>query len=135
MTTTHRQPRREDPRALPIALTLAIGLGAVLLVTTLVTAGLVRDVVQTRHTGIVLDELASLSADQAGRVVQTLNTEIEGLSRLVSDPSVQQHIREATSSIAVSGGGGTFRPSAAIEGLIAEYRITHPEISALAVLD
>lgn len=135
MTTTHRQPRRVDPRALPIALKLAIGLGAVLLVTTLVTAGLVRDVVQTSQTGIVLDELAALSADQAGRVVQTLNTEIEGLSRLVSDPSVQQHIREATSSIAVSGGGGTFRPSAAIEGLIAEYRITHPEISALAVLD
>ncbi|HOA22586.1 MAG TPA: GAF domain-containing protein [Aggregatilineales bacterium] len=135
MTTTHSRPRRIDPRSLPIALKLAIGLGGVLLVTMFVTIGLVNDVVRTSQTDLVLDELAALSADQAGRVVQTLDAEIEGLSRLVSDPSVQQYIREASSSIAVSGGGGTFRPSTAIESLIAEYRITHPELSALAVLD
>lgn len=133
--TTKSQNRRMDPRALPIALKIALGLGAVLLVSTLVTGELVRDVVETSQTGLVLDELAALSADQAARVEQALAGQIAGLDRLMSEQTVQQQIREATASIAAAGGGTTFVPSAPIENLIAEYRITHPEFSALAVLD
>lgn len=135
MASTAARRGRLNFRALPIALKIALSLGLILLVSTLVTGGLIQDVVTSGQRDVVLGELAALSAGQADSVIQTLNAEIDALRRMTEDSAVQAEIKTAGASITPANRDVTFHPNARLQQLITTHRITRPQLDAVAVLD
>lgn len=135
MAATAGRRRRFNLGALPIALKIALSLGLILLVSTLITSGLIQDVVTSGQRDVVLGELAALSAGQADSVLQTLDAEIEALSRMTEDAAIQAEIITAGASLAPDNRDVTFHPNARMQQLITTHRITRPQLEAVAVLD
>ncbi len=137
MSTRSRSARAINLLSLPIAVKLAIGLGAVLLITALVTNQLVSQVVTDAQQQVVLQDLETLSRSNAFRVVDVLGQEIITLNNLATTALIQQQLRLLSQSDAVfpADEETVILPDALLTQEVVAFLQTHREFSTVAIVD
>ena len=145
MTTPEPQaalPRvRFDPLALPIAAKIGIALAIVLIITGLITNSVIRRVVSDAQTNVSRAELVSYSRTQSLRLIDSLGQETISLTRLGTDPIIQQGLADELAADAAAGAGETtdhfahyLQDTQLAQELISFHRTTG-EFDAVALLD
>lgn len=141
MTLQELRPskKRFDPRALPIALKITLGLVVVLFLGSLIADRVVSNVLYRAQTNLVLDDLETLSRAQSFRIVDILGQEMVTLTQLGDSKGVQYQflLREnrLSSGLEQLDPDQTYQPIADMEQLVYNFRETHGEFDSVAILD
>lgn len=136
MTTTQRRGILSgfDPRALPMAVKIALGGGVVLLVSMLVTGYLMQQIVTDAQVEVTLSDLESFSHTQALRVVDALDQEVTVLSHMGSSMAVQQQLRMYHEQEPVEGETALI-PDNILSQQVFVFREIYSEFDSIVLLD
>jgi len=136
MTTQARRIQRFDPRALPIAAKIAIGLIVVLLLSGFITDRLVQQLVRDAQTEAVMDDLKALSRTLALRMVDELGQEVTTLNQLGTSPSIREVLRERRyAQITPPDMLLQYATDPELRDEIAQFRRTNIEFDSVTLLD
>jgi GAF domain-containing protein len=137
MSARVRSPRRFDPRALPVAAKIALGLVLVLAASGFVLDRLVQQVVRDAQTETVMQDLQMLSRGQANRVVDELGQEIVALNQLGSDPGIRESLFAALerNRDAAAVSLMQFATDPILQETLAQFRRTNVEFDSVVLLD
>ncbi len=135
MTMQELRPNKKsfDPRSLPIAIKIMLGLVGVMLVGSLIADRVVSNVLYNAQTNLVLDDLETLSRAQSFRVVDVLGQEMAALDQLAHGTAVQFQFSESQEGY--GGSNQTYQPEARLEQQVRNFRETHSEFDSVVILD
>ncbi len=136
MTTQARRMRRLDPRALPIAAKIAIGLAVVLLLSGFITDRLVQQLVRDAQTEAVMSDLQTLSRTLALRMVDEIGQEVTTLNQLGTSPTIRDVLRERRfARVEPPETLLQYATDPELREELAEFRRTNVEFESVTLLD
>jgi GAF domain-containing protein/HAMP domain-containing protein len=136
MSTAAGAHRRTGRRALPISVKIAFALGLALLATGVISVRLVQDVVEAGQIAATLRQLETLSTQQAIRLPNALEREVEAVRTLTREYEIQQRLtEEQVNPSPMFTEDEIMRPSGVLQRRIAEFKVSYPELTAVVILD